>query len=171
VNREASALNSDRKIAPVDLVWNGEMLFDAPLEVVWRYVIDYPSWQNYSSVTHISGKAGGEGEVVLLRKDEKGFEFPPYYARTIKLQPPRWVIWKTYPVNASAENSFAGVVEFKLDKVDGKTRYWFQSVYEFAVPYQDDRELDDFRKRQNDNMLTLYASINPKLKKLIEQHA
>jgi len=160
---------TDLKIAPVHLVWNGEMLFDAPLQHVWRHVIDYPSWQNYSAVEHVSGPTGQEGEVVLLKKDEKGFEFPPYYARTIKREPPNWVIWKTYPQIVTPENDFFGIVEFRLNEIGDKTRYWFQSLYEFSVRYEDERELDEFRRRQHDNMTTLYASIYPKLKKLVER--
>jgi hypothetical protein len=159
------------KVAAVDLVWNGEWTFDAPLHDVWRHVIDYPSWQNYSSVEHVSGQVGCEGEVVLLRKDEPGFEFPPYYARTIKLDPPHWVIWKTFPMRASPENQFSGIVEFRLNEASGRTRYWFQSIYEFSVPHTEEAELHKFRQRQNANMLRLYDSIYPKLQALIGSRA
>ena len=169
MNQDTSDAGHIRKTAPVYLVWSGEMMFDAPLERAWTHVINYPSWQNYSTVKHITGEVGKEGEVVLLSKDEKGFEFPPYFARTIKLEPPHRVIWKTYPEKSSPGNEFFGIVEFRLDEVDGKTRYWFQSLYEFLVPYENEDELDQFRKQQDDNMSTLYESIYPKLRKLIEQ--
>src|SRR5262245_35649011 len=86
-----------RKIAPVYLLWEEERLIQAAPQGVWSHVLTYPSWQNYPIMQHSTGTAGTEGEVVLLKKDDAGFEFPPYYARTIKLDPGSRIVWKTYP--------------------------------------------------------------------------
>src|SRR5579859_3780402 len=114
--------HTERKTAPVDLVWNGEMLFDAGIEDVWRHLINYSSWQDYSVVQHVSGEAGQEGEVVLLNKVEPGFTFPAYFARTIKLEPPRRVIWKTYPQSTEPDIDFSGIIEFRLNQEGPQTR-------------------------------------------------
>lgn len=155
------------RIEPVYLVWNGEMSFDAPRDLVWRHVIDYPSWQQYSRVERLAGRAGQEGELVMLVKEEKGFEFPPYYARTIKLEAPRRVIWKTYPERGQ-EVDFFGIVEYQLDEIPGGTRLRYDTLYEFLVPYRDERELEEYRKQQYDNFGALFALILPKLRKAVE---
>lgn len=156
-------------IAPVYLFWEGEMLLDAPVRLAWPHVIDYPSWQSYSSVEHISGAMGQEGEVVLLRKEEVGFEFPPYYARTLKLEPQRRVVWKTYPQQAAAGNDFFGIVEFKLFEAQQKTRFCYNTLYEFQVPYRQEGELEAFRNQQYENFGRLFEAILPKLKKRVSE--
>lgn len=166
----ANSVNTQdgRKIGPVHLVWTGEMTFNAPIAEVWRHLINYPSWQNYTTAEHISGKKGAEGEVVLLKKEEPGFKFPSYHARTIKLEPPRWVIWKTYPGDADQEYDFFGIIQFRLDEVGKQTRFWRQSLYEFLVPHNDESELDEFRKQRYENTAAMQASIYSKLRALIE---
>lgn len=156
-------------VEPVYLVLGGELMIDAPVEQVWHHVLNYPSWQNYSSVEHISGEPGGEGEVVLLRKEEEGFTFPPYYARTIKLEPRRRSMWKTYPETRTQGNDFFGIVEFRLEESQGTTRFSYNTLYEFLVPHVEKSELDAFRERQRENFETLLAAIFPKLKALAEQ--
>jgi uncharacterized protein YndB with AHSA1/START domain len=156
-------------IEPVYVVESGGMTIDAPTAEVWRLVLDYPSWQNFPVVQHVSGDPGGEGEVVLLRKEEKGFVFPSYYARTIKLQPQRRVIWKTYPEKQSPESNFFGIVEFRLDDRQGKTLFSYTLLYEFMVSYTDKSELDAFREKERENFKTLSTVIFPKLKALAEK--
>jgi hypothetical protein len=158
-----------RKIGPVYGVWDGELMIDAPVREVWRHVLNYPSWQNFPVARHISGRPGEEGEVVMLRKDEKGFEFPPYYAITVKLEPERRVIWKTYPEKGA--DDFFGIVEFGVADAGGKTRFGYHLVYEFNVPYSDESELVAYRKGQEQNFTTLFGVIFPKLKQLAEEGA
>jgi len=157
-----------KKIEPVYMIANGELLIDAPVKTTWVHVMNYPSWQNFPVCEHISGPRGQEGEVVQLRKEEAGFSFPPYYARTLKIDPERRVIWKTYPVKPD-EVGFFGIVEFQLYDVQGKTRFVYQTLYEFEVPYETQSELDAFRKAQYDNFEVLTKTIFPKLKKLAEK--
>lgn len=159
------------RVEPVYLVLSGEFAINAPTAEVWRHVVNYPSWQNYSSVQHISGESGGEGEIVLLRKDEEGFTFPPYYARTIRLETQRRAIWKTYPEKRTPETDFFGIVEFRLEDRQGKTQFSYNTLYEFMVPYTDKRELDAFRDREGENFNNLLAAIFPKLKALAEKGA
>src|SRR5215211_7634217 len=111
----------ERRIAPVYVVCSAETMIDAPIGEAWRYAINYASWQNFPLIQHVSGELGQEGEVVLLSKEEKGFKsFPPYYARTVKLDPGRRVIWKTYPEERTEDNDFFGFVEFRLEEAQGK---------------------------------------------------
>jgi len=158
------------KIAPVYLVWQGEMLLAAPIEEVWPHVLNYPSWQNYPRLQHVSGRPGEEGEVVLLMKEEKGFTFPPYYARTIKLEPPHRVIWKTYP-QVAQEINFFGIVDFTLAEAQDKTRFRYDMLYEFLVPHRTEDELKAFHTQQDENFQALFSVTLPKLRSLVEKNA
>ncbi len=156
------------RIEPVYLVRSGDMMIEAPVKSTWVHVVNYPSWQHYPIVRHISGKPGQEGEVVLLKKEEKGFEFPPYYARTLKIDLERRLMWKTFPQNRQPIDFF-GIVDFQLQPAADGTRFVYDVLYEFLVPYQDERELDAFRQAQYDNFEPLFGSVLPKLKRLAEQ--
>jgi hypothetical protein len=159
------------RTAPVDLVFEGEIILDAPVAQAWPHVLNYPSWQNYSNVEHVSGTPGGVGEVVLLHKEEAGFEFPPYYARTLKLVPERQVIWKTYPEKPAEGNDFFGIVDFKLEDAEGKTRFSYHTIYEFVIPFESESELSDFADQQKANFGALFDSILPKLQELVASGA
>ncbi len=165
--KEEPAVAASPIVAPVDLLWEGSLMLDALRDEAWRHVLNYPSWQGYSEVTHLSGPPGGEGEVVRLAKDEEGFTFPPYFARTIKIDPPIRVMWKTYPEEGTVPD-FLGVVEFTLEAVGAQTRFGFMSLYEFRVPHNEEAELDEFREEQEENFGTLFASTFEKLKNLVE---
>lgn len=166
---QASRADEACRIEPVYLFWNGEIMLDAPVRIAWPHVINYPSWQNYSSVQHISGPVEQEGEVVLLRKEEAGFEFPAYYARTLKLEPERRVVWKTYPQHAAPGNDFFGIVEFRLYEEQPKTRFCYNTLYEFQVPHRHVSELEVFRTQQYENFGRLFDAILPKLKKMVAE--
>src|SRR5262249_4906172 len=131
----------------------------------------YPSWQNFPVVKHISGKPGGEGEIVLLRKEERGFTFPAYYAITIKIDEGRRLLWKTYPEKITPDDNFFGIVDFKVSAMGAATRFSYDFLYEFVVPSQDEGKLEAYRKEQYRNFEALFQAIFPKLKKLAEQSA
>jgi len=156
-------------LTPVHLVFDGEMMLDAPVKVTWRHIVNYPSWQNYSLVQHISGEPGQEGEVVLLKKEEGGIELPSYYARTVKLDPQRRIIWKTYPQERSAEGVSFGIVEFRVDEAQGKTRFCYHTLYEFLVSHRDESALEAFRQQQAANIEAVFSSVFPKLIRLVEK--
>lgn len=169
VNMQSTGTDADRNIAPVYLVLNGEMMLDSPTQESWLHVIDFGSWNNFPILRHISGEPGQEGEVVLLKKVEKGFDFPAYYCRTIKLDPERRVIWKTYPETKTEEDDFFGIVDFRVYDEGGKTRFCYNTLYEFLVRYRSEGELDAFRKRQSGNFDALLSVTLPKLKALCEK--
>lgn len=154
---------------PVYLVWHGETMLNAPIERCWPHVLNYTSWQHYPVAQPVSGERGKEGEVVLLKKDEAGFTFPPYYARTIKLEPRRRIIWKTWPETATPELDFFGIVDFTLHEAKGKTRFCYDFLYELLVPARGESELEELRKQQYANTEAMFAAILPKLKKLVEE--
>jgi hypothetical protein len=156
------------RIEPVYLFWETETILNAPVEKAWPHIVNYPSWQNFSIVKTISGSHGLEGEVVSLQKDEGGFVFPPYYARTIKVEPERRIVWKTFIEKGSREIDRFGIVDFRVFADTGGTRFVSNLVYEFLVPYRHERELEAFRKKQDENFKTLFASTRPKLKQLVE---
>jgi hypothetical protein len=171
MNHSKNTSDDSAQLVPVYLVFNGETMLDAPLKDAWPHVVNYTAWQNYPIVQHVSGKPGQEGEVVLLKKDETGFTFPPYYARTIKLDPLRRVIWKTYPEKKSPGIDFFGIVEFSVAEAGGKTRFSYQLLYEMLLPPQSEDELAAFRKQQHENTAAMFAAILLKLKRLVEQGA
>jgi hypothetical protein len=149
-------------------LWEGQLIFDAPVADVWRCVIEYPAWQDYSMVKHISGEPGEEGELVLLKKEEPGLEsFPPFYARTIKLIPDTRVIWKTFPAEASDELDFFGIVDFGVAPASDGSRFTYSLLYEFLVPYQSEVDLENFRSAQREQTEAMLASILPKLRRLV----
>jgi hypothetical protein len=165
-----TASKTETKVAPVYVVLEGELLIDAPVEFTFPYMVDYPSWQDYSRVETVSGTRGEENEVVLLIKEEEGFVFPPYYARIIKLEPNRRFLGKTWPVEVDDENDFFGIVDFRVeDAGDGKTRFTYNTLYEFNVRYEDESELDAVRKSQEQNFANLTSAVMPKLKELVER--
>jgi hypothetical protein len=158
---------SGARRAHVYIVREGSMFIGAPVKEVWRLALDYPSWQNYSIVRHISGEPGGEGEVVLLKKEEAGVQTTPYYARTIKLEPKRRVIWKTF----RDDTDYFGIVEFRVEGKDGGSQFSFNVLYEHVVTYNDEADVDAFRIRQYGNVDTLFSTILPKLKNLAEENS
>ena len=170
MNTDTPTSDSSRKLAPVYLVMSDELILDAPIERAWPKVIDYPSWQKYSTVRHISGPVGQEGEVVLLKKEEPGAtSFPPFLARTLKFAPPHQIIWKTYPETGMEAGEFFGIVEFTLTSVGNRTRWRTQLIYEFTIPYEDERELETFRKQQYENTRLMLSSTLPKLQRLCQE--
>jgi uncharacterized protein YndB with AHSA1/START domain len=158
------------KIEPVYMFWDTELLIQAPAKDVWPHLVDYKSWQTYSLLERVSGKPGEVGEVMRMRKDEKGFVFPTYYARTIKIEPGHRIVWKTFMDKGATDVDRFGIVDFRLyEKPDGTTLFRDHLIYEFLVPYRDESELDAFREQQNKNMETLFSVTRPKLKKLVEK--
>lgn len=166
MSSDKSAADDSGRTGYVYLLFDGELMIDAPIEDTWRHVMNYPSWQNYSIVQHVSGEPGGEGEEVLLKKEEGTEERPPYRARTIKIDAQHRIIWKTYPEHAH-ESGF-GIVEFKVDKAEGKTRFSYNTLYEFVVPYQHENELELFRRKTSAEIELVFSTIFSKLKTLAE---
>jgi uncharacterized protein YndB with AHSA1/START domain len=164
MNPDISGTGGERKIAPVYVILNNELTIDAPIEKVWRHMIDYSSWQNYSVREHVSGEPGQEGEVVLLKKEEKEYVSAPYFARTIKIDPGRRIVWKTYRDTPD----YFGIVDFRLYDSGGKTRFCTNNLYEFLVPYRHESELEAFRKERYALSEAVFAATHARLKALAE---
>jgi hypothetical protein len=130
-------------------------------------VIDYPSWQGYTSVEHVSGPVGGEGEIVLIEKVESELVWQPKYCRTLKLDPPRQVVWKIYPGrlgDGGWELDFSGTVEYRFEEVGpSETLVDFQVIKEFVVPVDDAAELDEVRAREYRLQADVMAANHPRL--------
>src|ERR1700722_10242014 len=156
MNSKIAESSSSRKVEPVYLVMGGAIVIEAPLQRTWLQMVDYPSWQTFDICQHISGPVGQEGEVVRLSKDEPGFSFPPYYARTIKIVPEQRIIWKTYPEKGQ-EVDFFGIVDFMVQDDSRKTRLTYGVLYEFQVPHSDAAELEAFQKAQYENFGNLIS--------------
>lgn len=155
---------------PVYLVWRGDTVLNATPSEAWPHILNYTSWQTYPIAEHISGRPGAAGEVVRLKKDEAGFSFPPYYARTVLLEPGQRVIWKTFPEKESAGPDFFGFVEFSVQSMDaGHARFCYRFLYEFLMPQQSEDEIEAFRQQQYANTEAMFASTLPKLRRLVER--
>lgn len=146
-------------------------MLNSPVAASWPHVLIYPSWQNVPICQTGVRKPGQEGEVAMLRKEEKGFTFPSYYARTIELKPERRVIWKTYPEHRTPEADFFAIVDFELYEVDGQTRFCHSLLYKFLVSHRNEDDLTVFRKQQYDKFSALLLITLPKLKKIVEKAA
>lgn len=161
-------MKPEQIVSPIYQVWEGELLIEAPIQTVWANILNYPAWQNFPVMKCLSGERGEEGELVLLRKEEEGFTFPAYYARTVKVEHVRRIIWKVY-LDKGAENyDFFGFVDFRVDEQKDKTRFSYNLIYEFVLDSQDPGEIDRFREQQYLNFKALVSVIIPNLKKLSE---
>jgi hypothetical protein len=168
MNKQDGIANDRQRMVPLHVVFEGEMTIDAPVRYVWRRAIDYPSWQNYSLNQHVSGPPGGEGEVVMLQKDENVVAAPtPFYARTIKIYPERRIIWKTYRDNVD----YFGIVEFRMYEVEGRTRFFNNALYEWWLPAEQERELQAIGKERLAVTEALFSTVYPRLKQLAESDA
>lgn len=161
---------TDSRTAPVYVLLGEEFVLDAPPTTAWPLVIDYPRWQNYASVQTLEGTPGEVGEVVRLQKDEDGFEFPPYFARTLLIEPERRIVWKTFVDRADEEAPLFGIVEFRLAP-DGESKTLFSSslIYQFQVPYTSRQDLQDYEDEQYENFQNLVNSTHPKLQALVAE--
>jgi hypothetical protein len=149
----------------VYVVIEGAMFIEATPEKAWPHVLDYKSWQTYSISEHISGEPGREGEVVRLKKDEPGASATAYYARTVRLDPGRRLIWKTF----RDHTGYFGIVDFRLRPEGGGTRFTWDCIYEYAITYDDPAELETFRREQTAAFELGGSVIYPKLKALVER--
>jgi hypothetical protein len=156
------------KDSPAYVIVDGTLLLDAPVEAAWPCVVDYPSWQDFSGIERISGAVGEEGEVFYLTKVEEGFEFPPYYARTLKVEHESHIVWKTFAADVPEGTGFFGVVQFWVGPAgDAQTRFRYQLLYEFDGPFASEAEREAFTRDKYEDFATLWASIGPKLQKLV----
>lgn len=158
-----------RKRGTVDIVSVQDLILNGPIAEVWPIAVDYPSWQAYIHRELVAGRAGEEGEVFLIGKDDDELAGQRKYCRTVKLDPPHQVIWRIYsePGGGDWEYEFAGTVEYRLTETDNgqKTRFVIQVIKEFVVPYEDEAELVEVQKREyelqkaveNANLVRLFA--------------
>lgn len=169
MEKQTVAASSNRHdCVPLYVVFDGEMMIDAPVKYVWRHAINYASWQNYSVNKHVSGPRGGEGEVVMLQKNEAvATSVTPFFARTIKLDPERRVIWKTYMENVD----YFGIVEFRMSEIESKTRFCINLFYEWWLPREQEAELETLREQRLGVSKSIFATAYPRLKQLAESDA
>jgi len=160
----------DMQENPIYVVLDGSITLNRTAKEVWPYVLNYTLWQDFSHAEHISGEEGGEGEVVLLKKEEKGLEeFPPYYGRTLKIVPEKQFVWKTYPRKLDDDTmDFSGIVDFRLKEVDGKTIFSYYFYYEFIAKGLSEQEIVSARDSYIESFHTVFSSIFPKLKNAVE---
>jgi hypothetical protein len=161
---------TDSIVSPAYVLLAEEFLLDAPPAIAWPLVIDYPSWQNYAVVRTLDGIPGAVGEVVQMHKDEDGFEFPPYFARTLLIEPEHRIVWKTFVDPDDEEDPLFGIVEFRLSPSgEDQTLFWSSLTYQFKVRHRSAEELQQFEAAQNENFRNLVGSTHPKLRALVAQ--
>jgi hypothetical protein len=154
---------------PATIIVDGELLLEAPVGVAWTCIIDYPSWQSYSTIERLSGVVGAEDEVFYLTKGEEGFEFPPHFTRTLKIVPESHIAWKTFAADVPEGTGFIGIIQFRVAPANDprKTRFTYQAVYEFNGPFASAAEREAFKQGKYDDFAVLWASIGPKLHRLV----
>lgn len=54
----------------------------------------------------------------------------------------------------------------RVSEEENGTRYWYDLIYEFMVPFNAVAELERFRKRRSENFAALNAAVLPKLREL-----
>ena len=158
------------KITTVDMIVEGEIELDCSVARVWPSIMNYTSWQNFTHAEHISGVEGGEGEIVLLCKREKGTDiYPPYYARTMLIEPEKRFIWKTYFEQENSAFDFSGIVDFRLKDQLGSTLFTYNMYYEYFVKNLSEEERVKFKKDRLADFNIMMPTILGKLKTLVEQ--
>lgn len=150
------------------LVFSGTIALPGTAETIWPLIEDYTGWQDFSKAEPISGTPGAVREVVLLKKEEPGLEtFPPYYARTMKVERPRQIVWKTFPQRRSGTDpTFFGIVDFRLDPRGAQCDFTYNVYYEFVVDMTDDAKVAAYEAEMTAGFQQLFASAFPKLIKL-----
>jgi hypothetical protein len=163
------------KLTPVHLVLSNELPLNAAVDAAWPLVVDYTRWQNYPLAEHVSGTPGEVGEVVILAKAEADFETPPYYTETICLEPNHRITWKIYPKEQAGEGGFLGAdqflgfVDFRVDPDGDRTRFTATSVYEYMISAESEEERRRFLADARAGAESMFASIFPKLQKLVDE--
>lgn len=152
--------------SPIYLLWTRQIILDAPPAHAWPFLIDFTAWQNYPIAEHVSGPRGGEGEVVLLKKDETGFSFPPYFARTCILDAPHRVVWKTYPNEGPEPQSFVGIVDFSMQAIGEGAKLSLQLFYEMN-PTPEVADVQAFRADYYRSTSEMFDAVLPRLQRLV----
>lgn len=153
---------------PTYVVLNGAAMLEADAKAAWAHIINYPSWQNYSIVQYVSGKAGQEGELLLLKKEERGASSTAYYARTVKIEPERRIIWKIFREKPAEGEATFGIVDFSVQAAEGGSLFTYRLFYEFASPQGGEDDLELFREQKQQGIKNLLAAVIPKLEALVK---
>jgi hypothetical protein len=164
------ASDSIIKETPAYMIMDGGFVLDAPVDVAWPCVTDFPRWQGFSLVERaIEGVVDEENEVFRLCKEEVGFEWPgAYYARTLMIDPGSRIVWKTFPTDVPEGTGYFGIVDFRLEpEGEGRSRFTYHVVYEFNGPFASEADRRAFSQAESDNFEVLWASIGPKLRQLV----
>ena len=119
---------------------------DAPLETVWRHVINVQSWMYEFSMDHVSGDPGQEGEVLRVYSGQE------FLAQTTSVIQNELLVISNLPSTFQDEYS-TGVAVITLNDVAGKTmvdltmsrRYTWQSSG--PDPAKQTRESTEFQER------------------------
>jgi hypothetical protein len=148
---------------PIYVTRTGSLNISAPIAIVWKHVLDYPSWQKYAIVETVAGEHNEEGEVLYLMKDE-GLDMEAYHARTIQLIPERRALWKTFREG----QDYFGIVDFNVEKIsETETRFFYIVVYEFAFGLEGEQAAA-FEAQMNSNFDKLTSNVIPRLKMVAE---
>lgn len=151
----------------VHIVYDADMVIAAPRAVVWPCAVAYPTWQNFAVARTVSGRPGAEGEVVALQKDEAVYRSTPYFARTLRIDPERRLIWKTYRENSD----YFGIIEFMLEDHPDGTLFRKHLIYEHYVESVDPAAVAAWRSERIALVEAMQANVTPKLKQLAEARA
>jgi hypothetical protein len=166
----------NRRVSPVDLFLSGQFKLDASAAQAWPVVLDYTAWQTYPIAENVSGQPGELGEVVRLRKVAESFETPPYFARTVALEPGRRIVWKVYPEKSGKEEvflgavGFSGYVDFQVSEAgEDSALFSYNAIYEYLVSHEEDSELSGFRAKSSAEIEVMYDAMWDRLRELVAE--
>jgi hypothetical protein len=162
----------DRKVGRVDMVYNTTLHVEAPLELAFWTVFDYPAWQGYETIVHVAGPKGEVGELATIEKtkDEPGWH--EKFCKTIKLDPLKQIIWRVYtgPGQVGAEGwerEFDVTVDYRFEATAETTTIHMQVIKEFFVPYEDESELAGVQQSEYQHQVEIMEHLAPRLDDLL----
>lgn len=168
-----NSADTGSKVGRVDMVYNTTLHAEAPLKEAFWTVFDYPAWQGYETIVHVSGPKGEEGELASIEKtkDEPGWQ--EKFCKTIKLDPLKQIIWRVYtdPGQVGAdgwERGFDVTVDYRFEATTSeKTTIHMQVIKEFFVPYEDESELAGVQQSEYRHQVELMEHLAPRLYDLL----
>src|SRR5688572_1704858 len=125
-----TSIESQAELPWAPSVYHAESIAHCGLEDAWKLMLNYRAWNpNFAGakVTLISGQPQSAGELNLIQLfDSTGVPVPEFFAATVKVTPPRDIVWYVYPKEG---NAFCNFVHFWLEEVQRGVRF---TVYYYA---------------------------------------
>lgn len=108
-------------------IYYAESTVNCRIQKAWELMLNYQTWNPGflgATITRVLGEPNSEGEVVQIGLlDPTGRPLPPFYARTMKVEPCRRIAWYCH---SKLDDSFRTFLEFGLAALTSGTRFSIQ---------------------------------------------